>query len=113
MRIPRLRTFAGDVVLGLLALGAAAVPPDRATAAPATAALATSVPAAAAPAAAATNTTAHTDRAPPLPGSLTWSSSGPLIAPKQDAGHPVVSVKDPTVFRYRDSFTVHRPSGRC
>jgi hypothetical protein len=40
------------------------------------------------------------DRTDPLPGSFTWSSSGPLIAPEPDAGYPIVSVKDPTVFRY-------------
>lgn len=34
-----------------------------------------------------------------LPGSFQWSSSGPLIAPKPDAAHPVVSVKDPTVVQ--------------
>ncbi|MFF5965176.1 non-reducing end alpha-L-arabinofuranosidase family hydrolase [Streptomyces collinus] len=32
-----------------------------------------------------------------LPSTFRWSSSGPLIAPKPDASHPVVSVKDPTV----------------
>ncbi|MPY47901.1 non-reducing end alpha-L-arabinofuranosidase family hydrolase [Streptomyces acidicola] len=34
-----------------------------------------------------------------LPSSFRWSSSGPLIAPKPDASHPVVSVKDPTVVQ--------------
>ncbi|MFJ2200059.1 non-reducing end alpha-L-arabinofuranosidase family hydrolase [Streptomyces violaceusniger] len=34
-----------------------------------------------------------------LPGSFQWSSSGQLIAPKPDASHPVVSVKDPTVIQ--------------
>lgn len=38
----------------------------------------------------------------PLPGSFTWSSTGPLISAKPDATHPIVSVKDPTVFRYED-----------
>jgi len=32
-----------------------------------------------------------------LPASFKWSSSGPLIAAKQDATHPIVSVKDPSV----------------
>jgi len=34
-----------------------------------------------------------------LPSSFQWSSSGQLIAPKPDANHPVVSVKDPSVIR--------------
>ncbi|MEU1933277.1 non-reducing end alpha-L-arabinofuranosidase family hydrolase [Streptomyces coeruleorubidus] len=42
-----------------------------------------------------------------LPGSFSWSSSGPLISPKPDAGHPILSVKDPTVFRYRDRWHVY------
>src|SRR3954466_5446758 len=32
-----------------------------------------------------------------LPSSFRWSSTGPLIAAQQDATHPIVSVKDPTV----------------
>jgi endo-1,4-beta-xylanase len=32
-----------------------------------------------------------------LPTSFTWTSSGPLITAKQDATHPIVSVKDPSV----------------
>jgi hypothetical protein len=32
-----------------------------------------------------------------LPTSFRWTSSGPLITAKQDAKHPIVSVKDPTV----------------
>ncbi|MGW7046515.1 non-reducing end alpha-L-arabinofuranosidase family hydrolase [Streptomyces avermitilis] len=92
MRIPHLRTFVSGVVLGLLAIGAAAVPPGRATAVRA---------------AAATDTTAHPDRAAPPAGSFTWSSSGPLIAPKPDSAHPVVSVKDPTVFRYKNRWHVY------
>ncbi|MDT0542934.1 MULTISPECIES: non-reducing end alpha-L-arabinofuranosidase family hydrolase [Streptomyces] len=34
-----------------------------------------------------------------MPGSFPWSSTGPLLAPKPDAAHPVVSVKDPTVIQ--------------
>ncbi len=32
-----------------------------------------------------------------LPSSFTWTSTGPLVAPKQDATHPIVSLKDPSV----------------
>lgn len=32
-----------------------------------------------------------------LPTSFSWTSTGPLIAPKQDAAHPIVSVKDPSI----------------
>lgn len=45
--------------------------------------------------------TTGTGGAPPidtgLPQSFRWTSTGPLIAPKQDATHPIVSVKDPTI----------------
>lgn len=41
-----------------------------------------------------------------LPGSFQWSSTGPLIAPKPDAGHDIVSVKDPSVVRYHDRWLV-------
>ncbi|MGP4043994.1 non-reducing end alpha-L-arabinofuranosidase family hydrolase [Streptomyces sp. 2A115] len=37
--------------------------------------------------------------AAPLPSSFQWSSTGQLIAPKPDATHPVVSVKDPSVIQ--------------
>ncbi|MFF9809186.1 non-reducing end alpha-L-arabinofuranosidase family hydrolase [Streptomyces coeruleorubidus] len=42
-----------------------------------------------------------------LPERFTWSSSGPLISPKPDAGHPILAVEDPTVFRYRDGWHVY------
>src|SRR3954468_7571916 len=32
-----------------------------------------------------------------LPQSFRWTSTGPLITAKQDATHPIVSVKDPSV----------------
>ncbi|WP_307804712.1 non-reducing end alpha-L-arabinofuranosidase family hydrolase [Streptomyces sp. VRA16 Mangrove soil] len=41
-----------------------------------------------------------------LPATLQWSSSGPLIAPQPDATHPVVSVKDPSVVRYKGKWYV-------
>jgi endo-1,4-beta-xylanase len=42
-----------------------------------------------------------------LPSSFQWSSSGPLISPKPDAAHPIVSVKDPTVVRYKGRWLVY------
>jgi endo-1,4-beta-xylanase len=42
-----------------------------------------------------------------LPSSFEWSSSGPLISPKPDATHPIVSVKDPTVVRYKHRWLVY------
>ncbi|WP_409468509.1 hypothetical protein [Streptomyces sp. HC307] len=38
-----------------------------------------------------------------LTSTYQWSSTGPVISPKPDASHPVVSVKDPTVVRYKAS----------
>ncbi|TDC42035.1 hypothetical protein [Micromonospora sp. KC213] len=37
---------------------------------------------------------------------LTWRSREVLIGPQPDAAHPVVSVKDPTVVRWRDRWGV-------
>jgi endo-1,4-beta-xylanase len=79
-----MRTFISGLVFTLLAVGMAALSPG---------------PAAAGDFAA--------GRADPLPGSFTWSSTGPLIAPKPDAGHPIVSVKDPTVFRHKNRWHVY------
>jgi len=42
-----------------------------------------------------------------LPSSFQWSSSGPLISPKPDATHAIVSVKDPSVIRYKDRWLVY------
>jgi endo-1,4-beta-xylanase len=42
-----------------------------------------------------------------LPSSFRWSSSGPLISPKTDARHPIVSVKDPTVVRFNNQWLVY------
>jgi len=44
---------------------------------------------------------------PPLSATFQWQSSGPLVGPQADADHPVVSVKDPTVVRYRDRWYVY------
>jgi hypothetical protein len=41
-----------------------------------------------------------------LPSSFQWSSTGPLIAPKPDAGHDIVSVKDPSVVRHNNQWLV-------
>jgi endo-1,4-beta-xylanase len=35
-----------------------------------------------------------------LPSSFTWSASDPLIAPRADESHPILSIKDPTIVRY-------------
>ncbi|APU15441.1 MULTISPECIES: non-reducing end alpha-L-arabinofuranosidase family hydrolase [Actinoalloteichus] len=51
-----------------------------------------------------TNCTGGTTPQPPdgsLPNSFQWSSTGPIISPKPDSGHPAVSVKDPSVV-YHD-----------
>ncbi|HEU5161157.1 MAG TPA: non-reducing end alpha-L-arabinofuranosidase family hydrolase [Streptosporangiaceae bacterium] len=42
-----------------------------------------------------------------LPTSFGWSSSGVLVSPKPDAAHPIVSIKDPSVVRYRDRWLVY------
>ncbi|MCP5518019.1 MAG: hypothetical protein H7A45_12275, partial [Verrucomicrobiales bacterium] len=38
---------------------------------------------------------------------LKWKASGPLIVPQNDSSHFLYSVKDPTVFRYRDKWEVY------
>src|SRR4051794_39227968 len=42
-----------------------------------------------------------------LPSSFQWSSSGVLISPKPDAAHAIVSVKDPSVVRYKGQWLVY------
>src|SRR5687767_11757001 len=42
-----------------------------------------------------------------LPTSYQWESTGPLIGPKPDATHNVVSAKDPTVVRYNNEWLVY------
>jgi endo-1,4-beta-xylanase len=79
-----MRTFISGLVLALLAVGLTAMTPGPATA-----------------------DDAQAGRASPLPASFSWSSTGPLIAPRPDPGHPVVSVKDPTVFRYKGRWHVY------
>ncbi|GAA2630400.1 non-reducing end alpha-L-arabinofuranosidase family hydrolase [Streptomyces vastus] len=46
------------------------------------------------------------DDAAALPGSYSWSSSGPLISPKPDATHNIAGIKDPTVVRYNGKYHV-------
>ncbi|NUQ98852.1 MAG: 1,4-beta-xylanase, partial [Streptomyces sp.] len=41
-----------------------------------------------------------------LPGRYSWSSSGPLIAPKPDATHNIAGIKDPTVVHYNGKYHV-------
>jgi endo-1,4-beta-xylanase len=43
----------------------------------------------------------------PLPSSFQWSSSGVLMTPKPDAIENAVSVKDPTVVRYKRDWLVY------
>jgi hypothetical protein len=83
MTSPRMRTFISGLVLALLAVGMAVLSPGPAAA------------------------DSPPGRADPLPGSFTWSSTGPLIAPKADASHPIVSAKDPTVFRHNNRWHVY------
>ena len=42
-----------------------------------------------------------------LPSRFHWTSTDQLIAPKPDATHPIVSVKDPSVVRYRGQWLVY------
>ena len=42
-----------------------------------------------------------------LPTSYQWESTGPLIGPKPDATHDVVSAKDPTVVRHNNEWLVY------
>lgn len=43
----------------------------------------------------------------PLPASPKWLSSGILVAPKADANHPIVSVKDPTIQYHAGKWLVY------
>jgi len=44
---------------------------------------------------------------PGLPSSFQWSSTGVLISPKPDATHDIVSIKDPSVVRFRHRWIVY------
>ncbi|MFJ4981207.1 hypothetical protein ACIP6X_38830 [Streptomyces coeruleorubidus] len=65
-----MRTFVSGLVFRLPAVGVLALAPGPAVAG-----------------------TRQPGREGSLPGRFTWSSSGPLISPKPDAGHPVLSVR--------------------
>ncbi|CAM5743629.1 Beta-xylanase OS=Streptomyces alboniger OX=132473 GN=CP975_02970 PE=3 SV=1 [Streptomyces alboniger] len=80
----RMRTFISGLVLALLAVGLTALTPGLAAAGG-----------------------SGTERRGELPDSFSWSSTGPLISPRPDATHPIVSVKDPTVFRYKNRWHVY------
>jgi hypothetical protein len=42
-----------------------------------------------------------------LPASFRWESSGALIAPKSDATHNIVSIKDPSIVFFRGRWNVY------
>jgi endo-1,4-beta-xylanase len=69
--------------------------------------VATSPTVQAAPVAGAADSFAGGQAAARLPSSFHWRSSGALISPKADASHPIVSVKDPTVVRYKGQWLVY------
>ncbi|MBO0883500.1 MAG: hypothetical protein J2P17_24830, partial [Mycobacterium sp.] len=69
--------------------------------------MATSPAAEAAPTAGAAASSVGGQAASGLPASFHWRSSGALISPKPDATHPIVSVKDPTVVRYKGQWLVY------
>jgi endo-1,4-beta-xylanase len=41
-----------------------------------------------------------------LPAGFAWSSPGPVLMPKSDAAHNLVSIKDPSIVRFRDKWHV-------
>ena len=41
-----------------------------------------------------------------VPASFAWSSSGAVLAPKSDATHNLVSIKDPSIVRFNDKWQV-------
>ncbi|MEU6254345.1 non-reducing end alpha-L-arabinofuranosidase family hydrolase [Streptomyces sp. NPDC047043] len=51
-------------------------------------------------------TALSTRSAAALPSRFSWSSSGPLIAPKPDATHNIAGIKDPTVVYYNGKYHV-------
>jgi endo-1,4-beta-xylanase len=42
-----------------------------------------------------------------LPSSFRWSDQGIVLSPKTAAGHPIVSVKDPTIVWYNNQYLVY------
>ena len=51
-------------------------------------------------------TAPSTRSATALPSRFSWSSGGPLIAPKPDATHNIAGIKDPTVVHYNGKYHV-------
>ncbi|KUN84291.1 non-reducing end alpha-L-arabinofuranosidase family hydrolase [Streptomyces griseoruber] len=51
-------------------------------------------------------TTRSAPDAAALPSRYSWSSSGPLIAPKPDSTHNIAGIKDPTVVQYNGKYHV-------
>lgn len=51
------------------------------------------------------------DAATSIPTTWHWSSSDPLVAPRSDANHPLVSIKDPTVVRFDGRFHLFATTG--
>ncbi|MGQ4365663.1 non-reducing end alpha-L-arabinofuranosidase family hydrolase [Streptomyces sp. SAS_272] len=51
-------------------------------------------------------TTRSTSGAAALPSRYSWSSSGPLIAPKPDSTHNIAGIKDPTVVYHNGKYHV-------
>ncbi|MFF3934751.1 non-reducing end alpha-L-arabinofuranosidase family hydrolase [Streptomyces phaeofaciens] len=51
-------------------------------------------------------TTRNAPDASALPSRYSWSSSGPLIAPKPDSTHNIAGIKDPTVVQYDGKYHV-------
>jgi hypothetical protein len=43
----------------------------------------------------------------PIPESLRWISTGPLIKPVSDANHHLVSIKDPSIVRYGGKWHIY------
>jgi poly(hydroxyalkanoate) depolymerase family esterase len=43
----------------------------------------------------------------PLPSQVQWHSTGALMAPKSDATHAIISVKDPSVVRHKGRWLVY------
>ncbi len=41
-----------------------------------------------------------------IPSSFQWSSSDPLLVPKPDKVHPILSLKDPSIVRFEDKWHV-------
>jgi endo-1,4-beta-xylanase len=45
-----------------------------------------------------------------LPATFQWTSTGPIIAPRSDASHDLVAVKDPSIVRFNDRWHVYASS---